>query len=221
MLFITSLSALLFTCRGAAQQAPADFAWNITFNSSYHLSASQIASANLTDLEVNNIEVSLNFERSNWANGSVEEDSFYTVPSNASTCEPGSLLKVEVDANTSAYTLPPNTALSRIMFTSETLNGSTVPASAFILWPWMPRDFTTISGVPTVGWAHGTSGAFGACGPSLIRSLWYQYGGPYFLALQGYAVIGIDYAGLGVNRDQNGSPVNFTYLAGPAHANDR
>lgn len=215
---------LLCSTSTVLAQGSAFESWNITFNSSYELTASQIALGNLTSLEINNIEVGLNFERTNWANGSVEQDSFYDVPANASSAPPGSLLKVQEDANTSSYTLPPNTALSRILFQSETLNGTAVPASAYVLWPWMARDFSTtkgnVSGIPTVGWAHGTSGIFGACGPSHIRLLWYQFAAPFELALQGYAVVGVDYAGLGADRDQNGQPINFTYVAGPAHAND-
>ena len=55
----------------------------------------------------NNVQVALNFERSKWANGSVDLEDFYHLPPNASHSPAGALLKVQVDANTSAYTLPP------------------------------------------------------------------------------------------------------------------
>ena len=193
-------------------------AQNVTFGSAFHLTERQQQDAGLNTSQVNNIEVALNFERSNWAHGSVGNDPFYRLPSNATSAPPGALLKLEVSANTSAYTLPPNTALSRILYQSRTLNGSSVPASAYILWPYTPR--VEHDGYAVIGWAHGTSGVFGECAPSHIRNLWYQFTTPYTAALQGYVVVAPDYAGLGVDHDSNGDPVRHTYLANPAHAND-
>lgn len=81
-----------------------------------------------------NIAFALEFERSNWATGSVASDDFYSqVSRNASSAPGGTLLKVQVNVNASAYSLPPNTALSRIMFVSESLNGSKIPALAYVL----------------------------------------------------------------------------------------
>lgn len=197
---------------------------NNTFNSSYALSQSQIGAVNISEVTVNNVQVALNFERSNWATGSVGADPFYLPPPVNASTPPGSLLRVEDYTNTSYYTLPPNVALSRILFTSANLNGSTVPSSAYILWPWQAKTFTDspldICGVPVIGWAHGTSGVFGECAPSHIRNLWYQFSASYILALQGYAVVAPDYSGLGVNRTAEGDPVVHQYLAHPAEAND-
>lgn len=109
---------------------------NDTFGSAAELTQLQKLNAAINDSLANNIEVALNFERSNWANGSVHTDPFYRVPGNASTAPFGSLLKLEVRANTSSYTLPPNTALSRILYQSRTLNGTPVPNSAYVLWPY-------------------------------------------------------------------------------------
>lgn len=140
------------------------------FNSSYHLTAFQQEAAGIDDVLTNNVEVALNFERSNWAGGSVSELDFYRVPSNTSQAAAGTILKVEVNVNTSAFTLPPNTAISRIMYQTETLNGSLVPASAYILWPYLPREMS--NGYPVVSWAHATvvpsqnavPRTFGTCG---------------------------------------------------------
>ena len=192
---------------------------NSTFNSNFRLSAAQIALANLSSTAASNVEVAINFERSNWANGSVETEDFYRVPRNASDAAPGTLLKLEVDANTSAYTLPPNTALSRILFQTEDLNGTALPASAFILWPYLPRTQPD-GGFPVVAWAHGTSGATGDCAPSHIRNLWYQFTAPYPLVLDGYVVVAPDFLGLGVNRDAQGNPIAHPYIVNPSHAND-
>ena len=191
---------------------------NNSFASSYRLTSEQKSQANITDATASNIEVGLNFERSNWANGSVDEEPFYRVPRNTSGAAPGSLLKLQLDANTSSYTIPPNTALSRIIYQSRSLNGSAVPNSAYVLWPYSPR--VESDGNPIVGWAHGTSGGFGNCAPSHIRNLWYQFSAPHTLALQGYVVVAPDYVGLGVDRDANDNPIRHPYFTNPAAAND-
>ncbi|KAF2852139.1 alpha/beta-hydrolase [Plenodomus tracheiphilus IPT5] len=197
---------------------------NNTFNSTYQLTTTQIQNANLSQASAEDIEIALNFERSNWATGSVHDDAFYRPPLENCTSQPGSLLRVDEYTDTTSYTLPPNLALSRILFTSADLNGTAVPASAYVLWPWQARSFAdsnlNVSGIPVVAWAHGTSGVFGECAPSHVRNLWYQFSAPYTLALQGYAVVAPDYAGLGVDRTDTGEPILHQYIANPAHAND-
>lgn len=175
--------------------------------------------SNIPNLTISNTQAALAFERSNWANGSVEEDDFYRVPKNSSDLPAGTLLKLETYTNTSLYTIPPQTALSRILYQTKDLNGSVVPASAYIQWPYSPLvqpDGT----YPIVAWAHGTSGAFPACAPSHIRDLWYHFTAPYPLAIQGYVVVAPDYAGLGVSRSAKGEATVHQYLASPASAND-
>ena len=191
-----------------------------TFGSNATLSAEQIASASLDEVTTNNVQVALNFERTNWANGSVTTEPFYTeVPSNASGAQPGTLLKLQQDANTAAYSLPPSTALSRIMYQTADLNGTAVPATGYILWPYQPRQLQDGSW-PVVAWAHGSSSAFAECAPSHVRNLWQQFTTPYALALQGYVVVATDYAGLGVNRSFDGTPILHQHLASLASAND-
>lgn len=206
-----------------AQQQPIHVQSN-TFNSSYKLSAFQVHDSNLSSVLASNVEIALNFERTNWATDSIGNDPFYQTPPLNTSTSPGTLLRTEAYTNTSYYTIAPNLALSRILFTSETLNGSTVPASAYILWPWQAKSLEgsslNISGVPVIGWGHGTSGVFSECAPSHIRNLWYQFSAPYILALQGYAVVAPDYAGLGVNKTAESEPVVHTYLANNVHAND-
>lgn len=192
---------------------------NVSFASSASLTQQQMKQAGINDTVANNIEVALNFERSNWANVSVDDDPFYRLSSsNATDAPPGSLLRLQINVNTSQYTLPPNTALSRIIFQTQSLNGSMIPASAYILWPYNPR--IEPDGYPVIGWAHGTSGGFGDCAPSHVRNLWYQFAAPYTLALQGYVVVAPDYAGLGVTHDAYGNLIRHQYTANPAHAND-
>ena len=40
-----------------------------------------------------------------------------------------------------------------------------------------------------------------------MSDLWQHYLAPFQLAIQGYAVVGIDYAGLGADKDAHGNPV--------------
>ena len=159
------------------------------------------------------------FEQSLWTDGPVASDAFYSVPATSSKATPGTLLKVEAESNASLYTLPPGTAISRIMFQSATLQGHPVPASAYVLWPYQPRlqpDGTQ----PLVAWAHGTSGLYADCGPSHLKNLWQHFGAPFALALQGYVTVAPDYVGLGVGRDAEGHGIVHQFLASPAHAND-
>ena len=189
-----------------------------TFNSSATITLAQQKAAGINATLANNLAVSLNFERSNFAHGPGSSDAFYHVPPGSATAAPGTLLKLQLDANTTLYTLPPNTAISRILFQSESINGSKVPGSAYILWPYLPR--TETDGLPVVAWAHGTSGLFGNCAPSNYRNLLYQFATIFELALQGYVVVAPDYLGLGVSKDAQGKPLTHPYLGTPSHAND-
>ena len=213
----TALATLLASARVTkAQQLLSP--QNDTFASAASFTQQQSLQAGINNTVANNIEVALNFERSNWANGPVDADPFYRPPSNGSSAPAGSLLRLQLNANTSAYTLPPNTALSRFLYQTETLNGTLIPASAYILWPYTPR--VEADGYPVVGWAHGTSGGFGDCAPSHIRNLWYHFTAPFTLALQGYVVVAPDYAGLGVDHDSKANTIRHPYTANPSHAND-
>jgi pimeloyl-ACP methyl ester carboxylesterase len=159
-----------------------------------------------------------NFELSYRAHPSVAEDPFYTVPHNSTEIAPGTLLKVERETNTSFYTLAPNLSLSRFMYQSKTSDGTLVPVSAYVLWPYIARDYG--DGLPMVAWAHGTSGTNDECAPSNIQNLWHHFQAPYQLALLGYVVVATDYAGLGVGADGSGKFIVHEYLNGLAQAND-
>ena len=158
------------------------------------------------------------FELSYRAHPSVKEDSFYTAPQNSINAAPGTLLKVERETNTSLYTLAPNLSLSRFMYQSKSSNGTLVPVSGYVLWPYMARDYG--DGLPVVVWAHGTSGINDECAPSNIQNLWHHFQAPYQLALLGYVVVATDYAGLGVGADASGNVIIHEYLNGIAQAND-
>lgn len=161
---------------------------------------------------------SLDFEKSNWAHGSVVDDPFYDVPQEAVHSPPGTLLKIEKDTDTTKYLIPPTAALSRFVYQSETLRGSKVPVSGYVLWPYSPRSQP--DGYPVVAWAHGTSGFDANAAPSHHKNLWQHFLAPYQIALQGYVVVATDYAGLGVKRYPSGQPIVHEYLASPSQAKD-
>ena len=192
---------------------------NDTFNSTATISVAAANAANLTALDRHNAVVALEFQQTNYATGSVGTDEFYTVPTNSSTALPGDILKIEFNATAKAFSLPPTTAISRILYMTASYNGTAVPASAYILWPYLPRKQPDGT-FPVVGFAHGTTGIFGECAPSHTRPLQYNYGVTYTLALQGYVVVAPDFAGLGVNRTATGSPILNPYGVNPAAAND-
>ena len=194
---------------------------SVTLNVSRpYITPDQIRRAGITQDIANAMGAAWDFEQSTWATGPVQTDPFYRVPASSASAAPGTLLKVEEATDVSRYTLPPGTALSRILFQTRTLSGAKVPASAFVLWPWSAPRRLPDGKLPVVAWAHGTSGLFGNDGPSHLKGLSYQFGGPFTLALQGYVVVGPDYAGLGVNTDANGNPVYHEFLANPSHADD-
>lgn len=213
-------------------QAPPVSQQSTGFNSSFALSPSQIASANLSAELAARINTIVNFDRSQLANGGPAEDSFYSLPplTNTSSLKPGTILKVQEFTNTTSFVLPPNTALSRILYTTTNHNGTVIPASAFILWPFAPKTFPQAqpqnqnqnnhAKAPTILWAHGTSGFFASRSPSSHRALWYGDAAPFALALAGYAVVAPDYAGLGISTSWDGSDIPHQYLLSSASAHD-
>lgn len=184
-----------------------------------YISDDQVRQAGITRQIADTMGAAWKFEQSTWASGSVHSDAFYQTPSLNASAAPGTLLRVDEATNVSNYTLAPGTALSRILFQTRTLNGTAVPASAFVLWPYSPKKMAG-GKVPVVAWAHGASGLFSNAGPSHLKGLSAQFAAPFILALQGYVVVGPDYAGLGVGRDARGNAVEHEFLSNPSQAND-
>jgi pimeloyl-ACP methyl ester carboxylesterase len=152
---------------------------------------------------------------------------FYTVPSNFSPdLDPGELLYVEESTDLANYTIPTGLSLSRIIYTTSNLNGTTVPTSAYVLWPYTPFSPSGSSSgsqnesYPMVAWAHGTSGLHKKCAPSNYRNLQYHFMVPFELALQGMVVVAPDYAGLGFDTLPSGEHIGHAWLAGPSQATD-
>ena len=226
---------LAAACGVVAQDAvPIAKVQNNTFNATHgpynpDSARERIAQAKLSTELSESVLTAVNFERSNWAGNSARLDPFYAdVPANWADSPAGSLLKIEQNTNTSLYTLAASLSMSRILFTTKTHNGSVIPASAYVLWPWLPRRFEEgeeypedgkDGGFPVIAWGHGTSGWSGECGPSHIRTLWYQFM-IFNAAIQGYVVVAPDYAGLGLDHDGEGNFIAHQYLANQAHGND-
>ncbi|KAF2007066.1 alpha/beta-hydrolase [Amniculicola lignicola CBS 123094] len=176
------------------------------------------------------VQLAVAFEQDSHAHTPL--DDFYSIPASFKpSMKPGTLLRVEAHTNLTNYTVPAGLTMSRIMYTSQSLNGTIVPASAYVLWPYAPFEYTdkcysnhkrgskSQGKFPLVAWAHGTSGQFVHCAPSNYRSLQYHFMVPYNIALEGFAVVAPDYAGLGVTTRPNGE-ASHTWGASPAGAND-
>ncbi|KAL1793895.1 hypothetical protein ACET3X_007316 [Alternaria dauci] len=146
------------------------------------------------------------------AYGSLYDDNFYATAKNFSSSAPGDILKFQpVNPGELSSSVPKGTTAYRLQYTSVDLFGRTVPVTAFIAFPYANRTNGHL--FRTVAWAHGTSGVFKGCAPSVMPSL-YEYGSWSYLIERGYAVVATDYAGLGNNY--TGHP----YVALSAHAND-
>ncbi|KAK5168974.1 uncharacterized protein LTR77_006283 [Saxophila tyrrhenica] len=226
---LNSALLLLALCQFSYQQLhPQTNVWN----SNFKLTRTQIAAANLSKSTANNVEIALRFERTNNAYPKLtQHDPFYHLPSSYNPENPppaGTVLKVEQYTNVSHYTTPMSLSMSRFLYTTETLNGTIMPASAYVLWPYLPRSFPDLTPCsssadkreeedplfPVIAFAHGTSGQTQACAPSGLRGLWDDFHEPFPLALAGYAVVAPDYLGLGVEGTPN------PYFVLPSQAND-
>ncbi|KAJ3495446.1 hypothetical protein NLG97_g3387 [Lecanicillium saksenae] len=124
---------------------------------------------------------------------------FYDTASNFSTSEPGDVLKIQ-PLDPKPLKVRSGTSVYLIQYTSKDLDGSRVPATAFIALPFGPTKDTTNGTVsyPLIAYAHGTSGIYRGCAPSNGPSL-YDYTSWQLLVDRGYAVVATDYAGLGNN----------------------
>lgn len=101
----------------------------------------------------------------------------------------GDLLAQEPVTN---YSLPG--AAVRIAYHSRDAAGRDVPATAAVL---IPPGKTPSGGWPVIVWAHGTSGVAQQCAPSLMKDVWYGDEGLTDMLKAGFAVVAVDYQGLG------------------------
>ncbi|CAI6094620.1 unnamed protein product [Clonostachys chloroleuca] len=228
MRLLLSISALLSAGlhEVVAQTGPAASVQNNTFNATHgpynpQTAMDRIKQANLSAEIGEKVLVALNFERSNWAGTSVRLDPFYTdLPSNWSSLPPGSIVKIEERSNISLYTIPPTLGLSRFIYTTKTFNGTAVPASAFVLWPWFTQDIKGSDGLPIITLAHGAIGWSGEGGMSHMRNLGNQWMTTSAASARGFVVIVPDYVGLGLDHDGHGNIIPHQFLANEASGYD-
>ncbi|KAI6770183.1 hypothetical protein HG530_004812 [Fusarium avenaceum] len=207
----TALVAALTLVAGQSLQATLH---TTSWNSTFKLSAKQLELANLTQDLGNQINNIINFDRTLLANGGPHEDDFYSFPPDLRVPKSaGELIKLQELTDPKPFTIPAPTAMSRFLYSTTNINGTLVPASAYILWPYTAKKIKGVKGkkVPTVVWTHGTSGWYPSGGPSAHRSLFYQDFVPFALALEGYAVVAPDYAGLGIGKSCDGTNVPHQY----------
>lgn len=138
---------------------------------------------------------------------------FYATADNFTSSSPsslGSLLKLR-PLNGTALSIPAGVSIYKFQYTSQDVNGSLVPATGFIAFPFTrPRKSDPFK---LVAFAHGTTGVFHGCAPSTSSYL-FDYNSWTPLLLAGYAVVATDYAGLGNNM------TTHQYIASAANAND-
>ncbi|KAH8688952.1 hypothetical protein BGW36DRAFT_309270 [Talaromyces proteolyticus] len=141
--------------------------------------------------------------------GSVPFDSsFYATAPNFTNSQPGALLKLQ-QLNETTLDIPPGTSFFLMQYTSVGLNGSIVPATAFVALPFS-ADIASNQSSPIrlVAFAHGTIGYVPSCAPSSSYN-GYDYFTWEILSYPGYGVVATDYAGLGNNYTTHkyGNPV--------------
>ncbi|KAM0425760.1 hypothetical protein ACHAPT_009010 [Fusarium lateritium] len=212
----------VWSLSSVAQQIPPAVPFSTDFNSSFALTPAQIKAAGLSKTVASSINAIINFDRSNLANGGPRQDEFYTLPPKPANLRPGQVLKVQEVTDPTPFNIASGSSLSRILYTTRDINGTVLPASAYILWPFIPRQFTgePTGKAPAVLWAHGTSGYFADAGPSSFRTLQYDGIMPNHLVQAGYAVVAPDFAGLGLGTSWDGSTIPHQYFAAPAAGQD-
>lgn len=143
--------------------------------------------------------------------GALYDDAFYDTAANFTGSNPGDILKFEPVNATNLQDIPDGASIYRFQYVTEKLDGTPVPATAFIAFPFSNTENGHT--YKTIAFAHGTSGVFRGCAPSAMPNL-YDYGTWSRILTRGYAVIATDYAGLGNNY------TGHQYSASPAQAND-
>lgn len=143
--------------------------------------------------------------------GSTFDEVFYATAANFSSSRPGDLLKSTLINSSHLSDIPSGTSAYRFQYVTECLDGTKLPATRFIAFPYANRTGGHL--YHPIAYAHGTSGVFRGCVPSAAPDL-YDYGGLALLLERGYAIIATDYAGLGNNHTAH------EYVASPAQAND-
>lgn len=124
---------------------------------------------------------------------------FYDTPESfPATDNPGDLIR---SMKFDGYKLPEGVEATRILYGTTTSQGDLVTGSGVVL---APRGKAPEGGWPVIAWAHGTSGVSRRCAPSLMAECFSDYKAPCVYTERGYAVVAVDYSGLGTDY-----PVNY------------
>ena len=116
---------------------------------------------------------------------------FYDAAPNLASTHPGDLLRQQ---RFEGYALTAGTRTVRILYHSLDAAGQDVVSSAVVL---VPGGAPPTGGWPVIAWAHGTSGVARQCAPSLMKDLYYGDETLNAMISGGFAVIAVDYHGLG------------------------
>ena len=132
-------------------------------------------------------EQALAFEKADRMPGSA----FYDTPTPLPPGRPGQLIRSEA---VDGYDLPKGARAVRFLYHSLNETGKDVAASGVVL---LPPGNAPQGGWPVIAWAHGTSGVARICAPSMMKDVYYGGLGLFPMLEAGFAVIALDYAGLG------------------------
>jgi acetyl esterase/lipase len=121
----------------------------------------------------------------------VPPSAFYDTPTPLPPGRPGQLIRSDA---TDGYDLPKGARAIRILYHSLNETGEDVAASGVVL---LPPGTAPRGGWPVIAWAHGTSGVARICAPSMMKDVYYGGLGLFPMLEAGFAVIALDYAGLG------------------------
>jgi alpha-beta hydrolase superfamily lysophospholipase len=124
-------------------------------------------------------------------NNALPLTALFSTPLAAGKSRPGALLAHEAFGG---YAVPAGVNAQRISYHSQDAEGHDVTSSAVVLTPPGPPPQ---GGWPVIVWAHGTSGVARQCAPSLMKDLYYGDEGLFAFLAGGFAVIAVDYHGLG------------------------
>ena len=116
---------------------------------------------------------------------------FYETPRNIAVSKSGELLREEAITE---YQLPAGATAVRILYRSTDAGGTAVTSSAAVL---IPAGSPPTTGWPLIIFAHGTSGVARECAPSAMKDLYYGPLGLLDFIKAGFAVVAVDYHGLG------------------------
>jgi alpha-beta hydrolase superfamily lysophospholipase len=131
---------------------------------------------------------------------------FYDTPTPLPPGAPGQLIRSEA---ADGYDVPKGVRAVRILYHSRSETGENVAASGVVL---LPPGNAPGGGWPVIAWAHGTSGVARICAPSMMKDVYYGNLGLFPMLEAGFAVIAVDYAGLGTQ-----GPHHYMSLDGQAN----